>query len=81
MEQSVHFPLFGGIGFEYLYITAPRDRYSLMCKMRTYETEKITSFDAVISGSGRPISDTSTTDVLKYLYISFNFITPWLKYL
>ena len=61
MEQSVHFPLFGGIGFEYFYITAPRDRYSLMCKMRTYETEKITGYDYVKSGVVSPIPDTSTT--------------------
>ena len=50
-----------------------------MCSVRAYITEIRTSSGSIISGSGRPIPDTSTTDALKYLCISINFLVSWFK--
>ena len=50
-----------------------------MCTMRAYETEKITSSYYMMSRGGRHIPVTSTTDSLKYLFITINFLDSWLK--
>ena len=50
-----------------------------MCEIRAYETEKRTNYDSVISGGENPITDTSTTDALKYICVIIEFINSWLK--
>ena len=64
----------GGPSFEDFFITARQYIYVLLCVIIASDTGRGKSSDFVSSGLGRTISDASTTDALKYMLISINFL-------
>ena len=50
-----------------------------MCGLKAYVNMNENIYDSLRSVGGIPLPDDSTTDALKYLSVSLNFMDTWLK--
>ena len=50
-----------------------------MCSTDAYERINPTENDDASGGGGRPLSQNSTEDVLVSLWLTLNFVDPWLQ--
>ena len=67
--------------FEYFITHSRTDRYNILCYIIAHDKEQTSYEDEEISIGDRQIPKTSTTEALKALGFTFNFIDIWLKLL
>ena len=67
-----------GSSFEYVFTTAQKEIYAIICSVNAYHKLHTPSFNSVSSWCGKPIPDGSTEDALNYLCNTSNLIYVWL---